>query len=273
MKIKNIIVVFTCLFIFQSYASAATNQNKKTLIFGLLPSESAVAKFKRYAPLRDYLAKKLNYNIRLESARDFAEFIRRTKARRYDLLETAPHLVPAALDSKNYDVITTITQPLSAQIVVLKNSPYTNMEQLANKIIATPSEKAIITRIGKNSINRIFKNNHKNLPVYQVYKTHNAAYQAVLGLKANAAIISVNIYNKALHKHEPLKSIGQSQQIPNMSILFARDLGHSLQSMFQQQLVNMKDNPEGRKVLNKISYPGYKKANASEYNSLREYLK
>lgn len=273
MKIINTIVVVACLLNFQSSAFAETIQNKKTLIFGLLPSESAVAKFKRYAPLREYLSRKLHYKIRLETARDFAEFIRRTRARRYDLLETAPHLVPAALDSKIYNVITTITQPLSAQVVVLKNSPYTQLQQLANKVIATPSEKAIITKIGKNSIRHAFQNNEVNLPVYQVYRTHNAAYQAVLGLKANAAIISVNIYNKAINKHEPLRSIGQSQEIPNMSILVASDLGEALQSRFQQQLVDMKNNSEGRRVLQKISYPGYRKTNASEFNSLRKFLK
>jgi phosphonate transport system substrate-binding protein len=273
MKRKIIFTLSACLIIFHSSTFAETNLNKKTLIFGLLPSESAVTKFKRYAPLRDYLSKTLHYNIRLETARDFSEFIRRTGARRYDFLETAPHLVPAALDSQYYNVITTITQPLSAQVVVLKSSPYTHIEQLANKVIATPSVKAIITKIGKKTISQAFKNNEQNMPVYQSYRTHNAAYQAVLGSQANAAIISVNVFNQALHKHEPLKSIGQSQLIPNMSILFAKDLGATLQDRLQQQLIKMKDTPAGRQVLKKISYPGYRETDADEFNPLRKYLK
>jgi ABC-type phosphate/phosphonate transport system substrate-binding protein len=212
----------------------------------------------------------LGYEIRLETARDFAEFIRRTKDRRYDLIETAPHLVSEAIDSNNYNVITTLTQPLTAQIVVLKNSPFTNINQLGNKIIATPSAKAIITKIGKETLNAALQH---NLPTYQIYKTHNAAYEAVIGHHADAAIISVNLYNKAIDKNIPLISIGESIQIPNMSILIANNLGSSVQAEFQTLLINMQNTEEGRKVLKHMSYPGYRKTDAREFDSLRKYTK
>lgn len=127
----TICTIFIALLLFQTQLCSASNNEKSTLIFGLLPSESAITKFKRYAPLRDYLAKKLNRKINLETARNFPEFIKRTKEGRYDFLETAPHFVIPAIDSKKYKVITTIIQPLTAQIVVLKNSQYTKLSQLS----------------------------------------------------------------------------------------------------------------------------------------------
>jgi phosphonate transport system substrate-binding protein len=241
------------------------------LIFGLLPSESAVAKFKRYAPLRDYLAARLRQRVVLETARNFPEFIKRTRERKYDFLETAPHFVPSAIDSGHYQVLTTITQPLSAQVVVHENSPYQQVSQLAGRKVATPSPKAVITRIGKQAL--VARGLHgQSQPVYMTYRTHNAAYQAVLGQQADAAIISVNVYNKALRKSEPLRSIAASEAIPNMSIVVARDLPSVTRQTLEEQLVGMQQDPRGREVLKKTAYPGYRKADIKEYESLRRYL-
>lgn len=249
---------------------AATTENKDPiLIFGLLPSESAVTKLKRYAPLREYLAKKLNRKIHLETARDFSEFIKRTKQGRYDFLETAPHFVIPAIDSKKYQVITTIIQPLSAQVVVLKKSKHATLSSLAGLTIATPSPKAIITKIGKQTLNKILA----KPPLYKTYKTHNAAYESVLGHQSDAAIISVNVFNKAISQNKSLKSIGASQNIPNMSILVSKNMTQSVKNKLQTTLVNMLNTNEGKLVLKKTSYPGYRKTNAREFDKIRRYLK
>lgn len=270
--IKLILLIATLTATALTFPSFVLAEKQTTLVFGLLPSESAVTKIKRYAPLRDYLSEKLKRKVILETARDFPEFIRRTKERKYDFLETAPHFVPAAIDSGKYVVLTTIIQPLSAQIVVKKGSKYDSIESLANSIIATPSPKAIITKIGRNTIDSKGLTGSK-APDYRSYKTHNAAYEAVLGGQADAAIISINIYNKALRKKEPLIAIGESHPIPNMSILAAIDLPEALRTLLKKELIDMKNHKEGMLVHKKTSYPGYRSATAGEFDVLRKYLK
>ncbi len=263
-------ILFLIVFLFtHTHVYALQYDEKSTLIFGLLPSESAVTKFKRYAPLRDYLSKKLNRKIHLETARDFPEFLRRTKKGLYDFLETAPHFVIPAIDSKKYSVITTIIQPLSAQIVVLNESKYLNLASLSGLTVATPSPKAIITKIGKSKLNKSVS----ITPSYKTYKTHNAAYESVLGHQSDAAIISVNVFNKAINQKIPLRSIGESKAIPNMSILVSTRMPLSLKDKLQTSLINMLKTSEGKQVLSQISYPGYRKTNAKEFNPLRRYLK
>lgn len=244
----------------------------KPLIFGLLPSESAVTKFKRYAPLRDYLSRKLKRPIVLETARNFPEFLRRTSARRYDFLETAPHFVPQAIDSGRYRVLTTITQPLSAQVVVRKDSAWRSPKELAGKKVAIPSPKAIITKVGIATFRKLGLRNSRS-PVYETYQTHNAAYEAVLGRQADAAIISVNVFNKAMKKGESLRSIGASHSFPNMSILGAADLPKALRQKLRITLSNMVRDKEGQKVLRQIAYPGYRPATKAEFAPLRRYMK
>ena len=262
-------IAIISLLLIQLSINLASASESPTLIFGLLPSESAVTKFKRYAPLRDYLATKLNRKIRLETARDFKEFLLRTKKGRYDFLETAPHFVIPAIDSKKYTVITTIIQPLTANIVVLKTSKHTKISSLASLTVATPSPKAIITKIGKATVNK-----YVSKPVtFNVYKTHNAAYESVLGKRTDAAIISVNVFNKAIRQNIPLKTIGKSKEIPNMSILVSSRIDAPTKKSLQTTLVDMLKSKEGKSALKKISYPGYIVTQASEFNILRKYLK
>jgi phosphonate transport system substrate-binding protein len=244
----------------------------KPLIFGLLPSESAVTKFKRYAPLRDYLSRKLKRPIVLETARNFPEFLRRTSVRRYDFLETAPHFVPQAVDSGHYRVLTTIIQPLSAQVVVRKDSAWRSLKQLAGKKVATPSPKAIITKVGIATFSKLGLRNSRS-PVYKTYQTHNAAYEAVLGRQADAAIISVNVFNKAIKQGEPLRSIGASRSFPNMSILGAANLPKALRQKLRITLSNMVRDKDGQKVLRQTAYPGYRPATKAEFAPLRRYMK
>ena len=241
------------------------------LIFGLLPSESVTTKFRRYAPLREYLRQRLGRDVVLETARDFRAFRRRTLVGQYDLLETAPHFVPEAIDSGRYEVLTTIVEPLTAQIVVRADSAYRQPADLAGALVATPSPAAVITRIGKEALEAAGLIGPA-APRYVSFPTHNAAYAAVLGHAAEAALISVNVYAKARHQHQPLRSIGSSRPIPNMSMLVARRLPLALRERLQRVLAGMGAETEGRRVLREMAYPGYRTATAEEFESLRRYL-
>ncbi len=241
------------------------------LVFGLLPSESVATKFRRYAPLRDYLQQRLGRTVLLETARDFREFRRRTLAGRYDFLETAPHFVPEAIDSGHYAVLTTLVNPLTAEIVVREDAPYRAPADLAGATVATPSPSAVITRLGRETLEAAGLTQAK-APRYVTFRTHNAAYAAVLGHAADAAVISVNVFNKARRQGQPLRSIGHSRPIPNMSILVARRMPHPLVDRLRAELVGMRAEPAGRRVLKAMAYPGYREARAEEFESLRPYL-
>jgi len=251
--------------------SAAVNAEEAPLVFGLLPSESATTKIRRYAPLRDYLIRHLHRRVVLETARDFKTFIKRTEERRYDFLETAPHFVPPAIEAGRYHVLTTITRPMTAVVVVARDSPLTRVEELGAGRVAIPSPRAIVTRVGKDYLRQLGLIGTR-APQYHAYPTHNGAYEAALGKLQDAAIISVNVYNKALNQGQPLRMLGQSVPFPNMSILVAADVPEKTRQRLQAVLVGMKDQARGREVLKAISYPGYRAAKKEEFEMLRRYL-
>lgn len=263
-----LLIVFVLLLVTVNLARASD----KPIVFGVLPSESAVSKFKRYAPLRDYLSMKLQRQVILETAKDFPEFVARSKERRYDMLETAPHFVPATLDSGNYEVITTLDQPLHAVVIVLKDSPLTKIEDLRGKLIGTPSPTALITLVGKDMLAKHGLMGEGDF-TQKLYKTHNAAYEAVANRQIDAAIIASNQYIRALHSNLPLRAIATGVDMPNMSILVATNLPREIRNALRTELVGMSATEAGKKALEQMAYPGYRAATAAEFEDLRRYYK
>ena len=163
-----------CLYFFIALYTLRAHAGQ-TLVFGILPAESPVVLFKHFAPLRDYLAEQIHENIVLETARDFSVYARRTAARRYDIVFTAPHMVMPALDSGHYELVATFIKPLSAVVVVKQDSPFNNLQSLTDMRIATPPHQAIVTQVGIALLKQqeILKNEDTRV---KHYHSHNAAY-------------------------------------------------------------------------------------------------
>ena len=243
--------------------------NKPFLVFGFLPMESPVSLFKRFAPLRDYLSTQIEKEIRLETAKDFPSFINRTKERFYDIVFTAPHMALHALDGDSYEAAATFIKPLKSVVVVKQKSAIQGIADLESKTIATPPDQAIVTMVGMEFMH----SEGINAARYATYRTHNAAYSAVLGGEVDAAIVSNFIAMKAISKNMPLKIVASSEAFPGIGILIARDLPEDLKSHIKKAIWGMKELPHGEKILKIIAQPGYKQTSKKQFEVLRPFVK
>ena len=268
------VVVLSVLWIFATDTLADNknkhppSDNKEFLTFGFLPMESPVSLFKRFAPLRDYLSEQIAKEIRLETAKDFPSFSKRTMERRYDIVFTAPHMALQALDGSQYELAATFIKPLKSVVVVRQKSPVQNLHDLEGKTIATPPDQAIVTMVGRNYL---FANGIKAAR-YSTYSTHNAAYSAVLGGEVDAAIVANFIAMKAISKNLPLKIVASSEPFPGIGILVARDLPEATRSHIKKAFWGMNELPYGKKILKQIAQPGYMEATQSPFEVLRPFI-
>ena len=242
---------------------------KEFLVFGFLPMESPVSLFKRFAPLRDYLTTQIEKEIRLETAKDFPAFAQRTMNRSYDIVFTAPHMALQALDSNIYEVAATFVKPLKSVIVAQDKSALQNLQNLEGKTIATPPEQAIVTMVGKQYLS----SNGIKSARFSTYRTHNAAYSAVLAGEVDAAIISNFIARKIISSNSPLKIVASSGPFPGIGILVARDLPETTKIHIKKALWGLKDLPAGKKILKTIAQPGYMQASQGSFEVLRPFVK
>jgi len=264
-------VILVAIFLIGSQGSVwAEPKENKPLVMGVFPIVSSGALFKRFVPLKDYLSQQLGREVILRTARDFPTFVSQTATRDYDIVITAPHFSLLATDSGDYEIVARPLRDLVSLMVVAKSSKITNISQLAGKIIATPPKPALSTRSGKDYLKA------KGLvgvdaPRYKAYKTHNAAYQAVLTNDASAALVSINAVNKALDNGMPLRIIDKLPPLPAMPTLVARDLGKKILNDVKQALVLMNDTEMGRAALKRVGFPGYTSSVVEDYLPVRPY--
>lgn len=241
------------------------------LAFGVFPVVSAVALFKRFAPLAEYLSQGLGRALVMETAKDFPTFFARTAERRYDVVVTAPHFTLAAADSGRYRVVARVSSELVGLVVVPEDSPARSLADLAGKTIATPPASALITKAGIEFLSDSGLNGER-APRYEAYNSHNAAYEAALGGLADAAVCSNNAVGAALERGLPLRVIAQAPALPNQAVLVAADLPPEIGDRLQGLLVSMTESEQGRAVLSRLEFDGYRPASAEDYEILRPYL-
>ena len=241
------------------------HSSQKPLVFGVLPFMSPITLFKRYSPLMDYLHTSVKRTFIFETANNFPQHRLKTRRRQYDFVLTAPHFVQAAVNSGHYRIVATYSKPLSAIIVVSSKSKITTLAGLKNKTVSTPSPAAIVTIVGKEFLVKEHALRHTR---FIAYHNHNAAYHAMLAGEASAAIISPYVLADAIRKGHPLRELARSRSFPSVGILAATDLPDVLVDKFVTALTTMHLNPKGRRALQKMAYPGYRKATLSDYKNL-----
>ena len=263
------VVILAC-FHQRIFADEVPHESEKPLLMGVFPVVSGVVLFKRFAPLKDYLANELGSGIVLETAKDFATFVQRTAECRYDIVITAPHFSLLAADCGDYRIVARPKQDLVSLIVVSKTSAITELSQLAGQEIATPPASALVTRFGKDYLEEQGLKGDK-APRYHAYKSHNAAFESVLVKHEAAALVSNNAVNKALERGVPLRVIDTLPSLPNMPTLVKASLPITFAQQVERALVTMEDTVSGRAVLEEVGFPGYISAGVEDYEAVRPY--
>ena len=259
------------VFMLLAWAPGARAAADGPLVLGVLPFVSHVKLFKRYAHLRDYLGERLGRQVVLESARDYPTFLQRSHERRYDILITAPHFALSELDDGHMLALAVFRRPLAAVFMVREDSPLTSLRQLQGGTVATPPATAIITLAGKHHLASLGLEGDK-APRYQTFPSHNAAYHAVLGGEADAAMISPNFLKLIERQKLPLRVLGRSPGFPSMGVLASPKLPASLRQRIAGILERMDRQPEGRAVLQVMNYIGFRRAGRETFEPLRPYL-
>lgn len=253
------------LLLLMSLPACAQPADDSELVFGVLPFMTTVTLFQRFAPLRDHLARATGRPVFMETAPDLERFDRRTRQRAYDLVLTAPHLVPAALDSGHYELVAKPARPLAAHIMVRNDNPARDLGDLSGRILAHAPADALIPALGRALFADI-----EPPPRFRSYPSHNGAYAALLEGDADAVIIGSYLVPKAV-REDGLRELAHSDAYPGLALLVARDLPAELRARIRPALLDLSASDRGRALLRRIRMPGFVPARPEAFEPLRRF--
>ncbi len=190
-----------------------------TLVFGFLPFLSTQKLITRFKPLVDQLSTELGRPIRMETAPDFSEFIKRTRAKRYDIVFTAPHLYYLANKESGYKVIVRVNaSDLKAIIVATKGSHITKISELKGKKIAMPDRMSLAGAIVRNYLRKKGLDPDKDVIIVNT-PSHNAALLTAYNGVTDVAGLMLPPYKIASEKvRNAMTTLAITSGLPHMPI-------------------------------------------------------
>jgi len=275
----QLIILTTHLITLSTPAFSTTDSNKtckqyKHLTFGILPFVSNEQLVIQFSPLTQYLSKKLNVAVRIETAPDFAEFTKRTQsATHYDILFTAPHFYPRANQEAGYQLIAAVDSPgMWAVIVAPKKSGIFNLSDLKNKRLATAHPAALSTLLVKRHLRNAGINPETDLTLVTT-PSHNASLLSSYHGVTDASSLMQPPYTAASEQvRKNMRIIARTESTPHIPISVGPRVSQSCADELSALLLKMHTTPEGRDALNKNQFSGFRKAYARDYDRIRDQL-
>ncbi len=271
-------MVVSSLAVLPAATVADTLKDRKAeahLTFGFLPTVSTYMLVKRFEPLTDYLSKKMGVTVRFETAPDYATFQRRTVTeKRYDFLYTAPHFYYLAQRDAGYRAVARAgARELYAIVVVRKKSPIASFRDLCARKLTTPARLALLTVLIRQTIAAIGCKKGEQVVILPT-PTHNAALLNVYNGTSDAAGLGPIAFKLAAPAViNSMRVVGRTESTPSVPLSVAPWVDRETAEKFTEIILSLNKTEEGRAVIEKTGWPGFKAATPREYDVMAPYAK
>ncbi len=240
------------------------------LTFGFLPIVSPERLVRRFAPLTDYLSQQLGVEIRMETAPDFATFVRRTRdTQRYDILFTAPHLYYLAHRERGYRAVARVDRPgMQAVIVAPRRLGIESLTELAGRRLATTDPLALATVLVRARLEEAAVDPDSDLVLIPT-PSHNASLLSTYQGATDAAALILPLFRRASPEiRDSMVILARTRMVPHMPISVAPWIPPGQAKQIGEALFALDETPEGRALLEHFHWPGFVPAREAEYAGL-----
>ncbi len=242
------------------------------LNFGILPFISNEQLVHQFSPLMEYLGRQLEVPVRLVTAPDFSGFARRTaQGGHYDILFTAPHLFPQAMDRAGYRLVASVDSPgLWAVIVVPKTSDINDIHDLKGRRLATVQSASLATLLVKKYLKEAGIDPEHDL-VLVATPSHDASLLSSYHGVTDASSLMQTQYDAASEQvRNNMRIIARTEKTPHIPISVSPRIVEDCASEIADVLLNINRTEAGRRALRNNRFTGFRKAKISEYDAMRE---
>jgi phosphonate transport system substrate-binding protein len=256
-----------------------------TVVFGFTPAEDAKTLLVKAEPFLSYLSKKLNVRVVAQTATDYAAPVEALRHQKLDFALLGPKAtLLAAREGRATIIARTINgaKPNYYSLVfVRQDSGIRRLQDLKNRSFAFVD----VNSASGGLFPRYMLLRAGIIPERDLRQTlyagaHDAVILAVLNGKVDAGATWANdprgatsglsrmLTNPA--DRSQLKVIAASPPIPGEGIVARSGISPKLRAAMQDALVHMGDSAEGRKAVAALSFTGFVRSKAADYQILAD---
>lgn len=260
---RILILIGVLLFCLPSFAKS------ETFNFGFVPQHPAKLLIQKWAPILRYLGKQTGHRFLVKTAPNISTFEKRLANGEYDLAYMNP--LQYVNFSKNFGFTAWAKQKgkkIKGILVVRKDSTIRDIAGLSGKELAFPAPVAF----GASILPRVHLS-QQGIPISQLYVgSHDSVYRNVAigrspaggGIQRTFSVINHQVRSRLrvlwVSKGYTPHAFAAHPQVPAKTV-----------NALQKALVEMFDNPKGKKLLNKIGFKqGVETADNSDWDDVRK---
>jgi len=227
------------------------------------PIQSPKVTKQSYQPLADFLSKATGQTIKLVTARNFVTYWQTMRKGKYDLVMDAAHFTDWRIQKLGYTPLAKINSVVSFTLVSHADNPILEpAELLGKKVAVLPSPS-----MGAVRLSELFPNVMRQPVIVNVNNSQEAVKKVQEG-KALAAIIPTRMVGAFAF----LSPVEQTAQVPHMAISASRKVPNDIRKKIRDALINAKNTPEGRELLQKLVLESFEPTSKKAYRSYSRLL-
>ncbi len=263
--------VFSVLLIFGGTRSGLAGA--PPIEIAIFPALSPKSLFEMFDPMRAALETSLNRPVYLNTAKDFAEFARRTQAGEFAYVITPAHLGRLAQAEAGYRPVLRMNATMRGAFLVLKDSHIANMNDLRGQSIATPDPLALATIAIKEQLIQLGIDPARDVRITALV-SHNAAILSVLrGENTVAGVWEQALMRMPADVAPKLRQVGPPVELPMSSMLLAGPGQPASEvTALRQAIFAYAATPEGRAFMTKTAYDGVSEVDPEQFRQFDRYL-
>ncbi len=252
--------------------NARSMAQAETIRIGIIPYLTPGVLMSLFQPLRLQLQKDLGQPVELFTAPDVRSFARRTLKPDFDIVITAAHQARLAQLESGYHPLAHFTGPLHAAVIVSRNSPLKQLEDLRGKRIAM-TDRSILVNIVMTKIFTDLGLGEKDFD-FQPANSQNTALISVAHGDSDAAIIAHFALDQSPEEQRnAVRMIYRSPTLPNVTLLASPKLPAALRERIRNSLLALPSTTDGAEFLEKSRFHGIQATDEKFMKSLDPYLK
>jgi len=242
-------------------------ENKETIIFGIVPQQTASKLARLWIPIMRHLSEKTGVKIHFRTAPSIPEFERRLSEGVYDIAYMNPYHYVVFSKSVGYRAFAKQSdKQLTGIVVVRKDGVVKNLIDLNQKSLAFPSPAAFAATIIPQA--ELNNNGIKFIPKYVL--SHDSVYRTVAsGLHEAGGGITRTLNNLDKNVRSQLKVLWRSKgYTPHAFASHPRVKAEIVEKISMAMQVT-DDKSEFKALLKGIKFKGVEPAKDSDWNDIR----
>ncbi|NNJ90548.1 MAG: phosphate/phosphite/phosphonate ABC transporter substrate-binding protein [Gammaproteobacteria bacterium] len=246
---------------------SSSAKSAESYTFGIVPQQSASKLAKLWGPILQEISEQSGIRIQFATAPDIPTFERRLSEGIYDFSYMNPYHFTIFNQKPGYKALVKAKDKLIKGIIVVrKDSPIDNLEQLNQLAIAFPAPAAFAASILPRA--HLAATGINIRPHY--VSSHDSVYLTVAkGIYSAGGGVMRTFNNMDKSTKDKLRILWTTKGYTPHAIAAHPRISPEISDTMQKVLVNLADSSNGKELLEKIKIKGFTNANDADWDDVR----